>query len=229
MKKFSTYLFPVLIFAITSCAVDYKYIPPVTTCQAAGFQVNLQDSIKYGFFKDVLECSGNKHLIRWAKRHNYQIIGMEVVNMSGKFRKGFQLHYFNGNEQLTTVNSGWFANKARQKMSGAPFLAIPFIILEEAIFPHNDYPKDANGFVLYPEYNQSITCSVVENDKKRRKHANAELLSDLRKHDFSYKVLPTGKSIYGIVIFNQPVSLDSLSVEIDDMSDSNYHLGITSK
>ena len=200
---------------LTSCAVDYKAIPPVEYNETLILKENSEDSIKFKFFNDVLVSSGNKHLVRWARRHHYQAIGVEVTNMSGKFRKGFQLKYYNKEKRIIPVNNIWFAKKARQKMSGAPFIAIPFIILEEAIFSHDDYPKDANGFALYPEYNTSITCSVVESDKKRRKRANAKLLNDLKELDLSYRVLPAGKPVYGIVIFNQDVSPEKLNVNIE--------------
>lgn len=99
-------------------------------------------------------------------------------------------------------------------MSAAPFIAIPFIILEEAIFPKSDYPKDENGFDLYPELNKSITSSVVESDSKKRKQANALFLADLKKLDLSYKILPSGFPVYGIVIFEHNVPLLDLKIRI---------------
>ena len=215
MKIVLTFLKLSLVLLLTTCAVDYRTIPPVICNETIILKENSEDSIKYRFFKDVLVSSGNKHLIRWARRHNYKAIGVEVTNLSGKFRKGFQLKYYEKEKRIIPVNNIWFAKKARQKMSGAPFIAIPFIILEEAIFPYSGYPTDANGFALYPEYNSSITCSVVESDKKRRKRANAKLLNDLKDLDLSYRVLPAGRPVYGIVIFNQNVSPEKLKVNIE--------------
>ena len=214
MKTLSPILKLLLVLLLTSCAVDYKVIPDVSCNASTGIRINSEDSIKFRFFNDVLASSGNKHLIRWAKRHNYQAIGLEVTNLSGKFRKGFQLKYYADEKRIVPVNNIWFAKKARQKMSGAPFIAIPFIILEEAIFSHDDYPKDANGFEFYPEYNSSITCSVVESDKKRRQRANAKLLADLKELDLSYRVLSAGKPVYGIVIFENNTTPEGLTIRI---------------
>ncbi len=213
MKSSSNWLLLFFIL-LTSCATDYKCIPPGMFNQHINFQTKSEDSLKVFFCQNILESSGNKHLIRWAERHNYSVIGIKVINNSGKFRKGFQLQYYIENKRLIPVSNIWFAKKARQKMSAAPFIAIPFIILEEAIFPKSDYPKDENGFDLYPELNKSITSSVVESDSKKRKQANALFLADLKKLDLSYKILPSGFPVYGIVIFEHNVPLLDLKIRI---------------
>ena len=100
MKTLSTIFKLLLVLLLTSCAVDYKVIPDVSCNASTDVRLNSEDSIKFKFFNDVLASSGNKHLIRWAKRNNYQAIGLEVTNLSGKFRKGFQLKYYDKRNEL---------------------------------------------------------------------------------------------------------------------------------
>ena len=182
--------------------------------ESCSFQKNNRDSIKYRFYNGILKSSGNKHLIRWANRHHYHAFGVEIVNLSGDFRKGFQLKFYINQNRLIPVNNQWFAKKARQKMSAAPFIAIPFFVAESAIF-HSDPPRGSDGFEIDPDYNTSITGKVVEADNKRRKHANAKFLNDLKELDLSYKVVPTGKPVYGIVIFKEEFSIDKLTVSFE--------------
>jgi len=206
----------ILIFATVwvSCATKYKTVKPVLLSTPFSFYSNTEDSIEIFFYSDVLDHSQNRKLYRWAKRHNYTFTGVKIINRSGKFRKGFQLKFYNDNKRVVPANTAWVARKARTRTTAAPFIAIPFLLLEEAILPHDEYPRGPDGFELYPEYSGYITCEITEQDNQHRKQSNTEMAADLKSLDISYKVLPTGKPVYGIVILKNNISLDRLKVSL---------------
>ncbi|TAJ14225.1 hypothetical protein DMA11_05920 [Marinilabiliaceae bacterium JC017] len=213
---FHTFTITILLFTISSCAVSHKTLPPITCAPTDKFITNTQDSLQYGFFRDVLKLSGNKHVNRWAHHHHYQVIGMEVINTSGQFRKGYQLQFYEGDERLSPVRIAWFAKKARQRSSGASFIAFPFILIEWALKGQldEDYepPRDANGFE--EPRDPTLAEELAAQDNKRRKQANADLTKDLTAYDFTYKTLKSGVPVYGIVIFDRKDPLRNLNVRM---------------
>ncbi len=99
-------------------------------------------------------------------------------------------------------------------MNAVPIIAVPFFVAESAIF-HFESPRGSDGFELDPEHDTSVTGKVVEADNRRRKQANAKFLNDLKELDLSSKVLPTGKPVFGIVIFKEEFSIDKLTISLE--------------
>ncbi len=202
----------ILVTILHSCATKYRNIAPVLFAEPVYFYSNTKDSIDIFFFKDVLDPSQNRKLYRWAKRHDCSFTGVKIVNRSGKFRKGFQLRFFCGNKRLIPLNPAWVAKKARTRTTAAPFVGIPFMLMEEAVLP--DPPVGPDGFELYPEYSGTITQEIVSQDNQNRKMSNAEMRADLKSMDISSKALPAGKPVYGLVIFKNSFSTKDLRVEV---------------
>ena len=214
MNQLKRILFLSLTASLFSCATKYKNISPVLLAEPVSYYSNTRDSIEVFFYNDVLDHSQNRKLYRWARRHNYTFTGVKIINRSGKFRKGFQLKFYDDSKRIIPANTGWVARKARTRTTAAPFVAIPFMLLEEAVLPHENDPRDPYGFEIYPEFTDYITCEVVKQDNQHRKQANAQMSADLRSLDISGKVLPAGKPVYGIVILKNNISLSKLKVSI---------------
>ena len=214
MRSVKIIFLTALAIVLVSCATRYKAVKPVLLSTPVGFYSNTEDSIDVFFFSDVLDHRQNRKLYRWAKRHNYTFMGVKIINRSGKFRKGFQLKFYSGDKRVVPANTAWVARKARTRTTAAPFIAIPFLLLEEAVLPYDNYPRGPDGFELYPEYSGYITCEVVEQDNQHRKRSNAEMSADLRSLDISYKVLPTGKPVYGVVIIKNNIPLNDLKIKL---------------
>ncbi len=198
-----------LILLCTSCAVEHRIIPKLESGSIQPLRFNHNDSLSYGYFKDLLELSDNKRLKRWAKRNDYNIIGFEVTNVGSEFTKGFQLKYYLNNQRITPIRNAWIARKARQKVNGMALLAIPVSIIEWAIFP-KEPEYDAYGFDQ-TDYT-TVSMKMAESNNSVRKQANKELLNNLVRYEISDKVLPKGIPVYGIIVLKGNIDLSKLEV-----------------
>jgi len=220
MKNLNPKLIAILLSAyiLSSCAVKHKQLTTLNLVHFNSYHFNNIDSIQYGYFENLLENllehSNNKRLIRWANRKNYQFIGFNVINTSEDFRKGYQLKFYHKGQRLNLVRNEWAAHKAKQKVSAAPFIAVPFIILEAILFNKDKEPqRDEYGFSIYDE-NNSVSMQLVEADNELRKKANKNLLKDLILHDICHQTLPFGVPVYGIIIIDSKEPLDSIKVSL---------------
>ena len=205
-----TLLILALAVLIASCAVEHKAIPELSLGNIDSYQFNETDSLYYGYFNDLLKESGNKRLKRWAKRKDYTFVGFEVTNASLEFTKGYQLKYYYKGQKITPVRNQWVANKARQKSKASSWLALPFTLLEKAIWPPEE-AYDEYGFSQADE--STISSQIAEEDNKVRKQANRDLAEDLVSHEISDKVLHTGVPVYGIMVLEGDIDLSQLEIK----------------
>jgi len=197
-----------------SCAIQHDQIPTFNLAHFNSYQVNKTDSLQYGYFENILEQTANKRLKRWAARKDYQIIGFNVINTSEDFRKGYQLKFYHKGKRLNLVRNEWAAKKTRQKASAAPLIALPFYLLELALFQSaEDKQVDEYGFST-SNNEDFITVQAMEEDNKRRQQANKDLATDMRKNDISYKTLPFGTPVYGIIIIDSKAPIDDIEVRL---------------
>ncbi len=204
-----TLLILALAVLMASCAVEHKAIPELSLGNIDTYQFNETDSLYYGYFNDLLKESDNKRLQRWAKRKHYTFVGFEVTNASLEFTKGYQLKYYYKGQKITPVRNQWVAHKARQKSKASSWLALPFTLLERAIWP----PEE-----VYDEYGfshtdaTSISSQIADDDNAVRKQANKNLAEDLVNHEISDKVLHTGVPVYAIMVLEGDIDLSQLEI-----------------
>ncbi|WP_212215864.1 hypothetical protein [Carboxylicivirga linearis] len=198
-----------LALLLASCAVEHKVIPELSIGNIDTYQFNETDSLYYGYFKDLLKESCNKRLQRWAKRKHYTFVGFKVTNASLEFTKGYQLKYYYKGQKITPVRNQWVAHKARQKSKASGWLALPFTLIEKAIWPPEEV-YDEYGFSQNDE--STISSQIAEDDNKVRKQANKDLAEDLVSHEISDKVLHTGVPVYGIMVLEGDIDLAQLEI-----------------
>ncbi len=209
-----------LFLLLSSCASAYKELSGGLFLPHTNTIYNHNDSIKVVVSEGTPEQWGNKRLIRRAKRHNYHVINLQVTNMSSKFRKGFQLKYYVNDKRLIPVNISWFAKKTRQKGATSTIAAIPFIFLEMVVddaIEDSINPDDLSSYSpYYIDVNSCITPTILECNNAKRKQENAKQFTDLRSLDLSYKTLPPGKPVYGIIILHDDICLNELNIRIKE-------------
>jgi len=204
-----TFLIYTLAVLMASCAVKHKTIPELSLGNINTYQFNESDSLYYGYFSNLLKESGNKRLQRWAKRKHYTFVGFEVTNASLEFTKGYQLKYYYKGKKITPFRNQWIAHKARQKSKASRFLALPFSLLEKAIYPPEEV-YDEYGFSQTDE--TTLSSKIAEADNEVRKQANRDLAEDLVTHEISDKVLYTGVPVYGIMVLEGDIDLSKLQI-----------------
>lgn len=206
----------IVLIALSACSTPHNTLVGHPKTDFRSYQWNQPDSLYYGKTDDLLAGTSNKRIIRWARRKHYHFVGLEVMNTSTQFRKGFQLSFYDNDKLIQLIRNQWVAKKARQKGTRVSLIAMPFYLLESIWRSNlNECAEDGSQQSdVNTDDKVLFTEILMESDTRNRNKANGDLAKELAEYDFSEKVLPAGKPVYGVIVFSGKQPPTNLQVRI---------------